>query len=173
MQALSRVRRSVVSVLVGATLVVASLGGAFGATAGAATVKSPKPTCSTVTPKMIKADLHLTVSAGMLSSAGTDFICQYGDSISTFAVVIEYNTAGSGSIFTTVKAGFNDNREPTTSVGKDFGSLVNQAFSASLLVGPYTQHSVVALQRKLQIDIASSAPISDLIKLMKQVLLLV
>ncbi|HEY5274916.1 MAG TPA: hypothetical protein VIJ34_17035, partial [Acidimicrobiales bacterium] len=72
--------------------------------------------------------------------------------------------------FRTVQNGFDNNNEPTTGAGKYFGSLVNLSFSASLGTGQYSQHSVVALQKKLEVVAASSASVSDLIALMKRVL---
>jgi hypothetical protein len=175
MRAVSIVRLGLASSLCAVAMLVAPIGAVFGAPAGASTVKLSPPTCSTVTPKMIQQYLKLTVSAAKRSSAGggTDFLCEYGDKISSLAVVIEYNVSSTASSFNTVKDGFANNNEPTTGAGKSFGTHVNEAFSASLGTGQYAQHSVVVLQKKLFVDIASSASVTDLIALMKQVVVLV
>jgi hypothetical protein len=156
-------------------MLVASLGGFVGTPAGASTAKLSAPTCSTVTPKMIKQYLQLTVTPAKRSVAGgnDDFLCEYGDKISSIAVVIEYNTASTVSTFNTVKDGFETHNEPTTPAGRNFGTHVNLAFSASLGTGQYAQRSVVVLQKKLYVDIASSASVNDLVALMKQVVVLV
>src|ERR1700689_255249 len=111
----------------GVAMLAAPLGAGLGTPAGASTVKLSAPTCSTVTPKMIEQYLKLTVAAAKRSSAGggTDFLCEYGDKISSLAVVIEYNSASTSASFTSVEDGFNTNNEPTTGAGKTFGSLAN------------------------------------------------
>jgi hypothetical protein len=176
MRAVSPVRLGLASALLCIAVLAAPLSVALAAPAGAsATKKLPAPTCSTVTPQMIKQYLKLTVTPAKRSAAAgnTDFLCEYGDKISSLAVVIEYNSASSATSFETVKDGFNSNNEPTTGAGRYFGSLVNEAFSASLGSGQYAQHSVVALQKQLEVDTASSASVSDLIALMKRILVLV
>src|ERR1700722_3640406 len=175
MRAVSTFRLGLLTSLLGVALLVAPISAGLGSPAGAATVKLSAPTCSTVTPKMIQQYLKLTVSAAKRSSAGggTDFLCEYGDKISSLAVVIEYNSASTSASFTTVEDGFNTNNEPTTGAGKTFGSLANEAFWASLGTGQYAQHSVVVRQKKLEVDLASSASVSELVTLMKKVLVLV
>jgi|SRR5665213_475792 len=172
MRAVFGVRVGLASSLLCAAMLAAPLSVAFAAPAGAATTKLPAPTCSTVTPKMIEQYLKLTVSPAVRSTAGGggDFTCSYGDKISSLAVVMEYNLNSSSASFRTVQNGFDNNNEPTTGAGKYFGSLVNLSFSASLGTGQYSQHSVVALQKKLEVVAASSASVSDLIALMKRVL---
>jgi hypothetical protein len=171
-------RRTLVSMLVSASLLAGALAGGLGAAASAATTATArpvKPTCSTITPKMIKQYLKLTVSAPRTSTAGgaTDFLCEYGDKVSNIAVVIEYNVASTVKSFTGVKDQFDNNNEPTSGAGKNFGSLVNLSFSASLGSGKMTYSSVVTLQKALMIDIASSASVADLVALMKVALVLV
>jgi hypothetical protein len=169
------IRVGLASALLCVVMVAAPLSVAFSSSAGAATKKLPAPTCTTVTAQMIKQNLKLTVTAAKRSAAAgnTDFLCEYGDKISSLAVVIEYNTASTAASFRTVQDGFNNNNEPTTGAGKYFGSLVNESFSASLGTGQYAQHSVVALQKSLEVVVASSAPVSTLIALMKKILVLV
>jgi hypothetical protein len=175
MRAVSPIRLGLASTVLGVAMLVASFGGAIGAPAGASTTKLSAPTCATVTPKMIKQYLKLTVTPAKRSAAAgnDDFLCEYGDKISSLAVVIEYNTASTLSSFNTVKDGFVTHNEPTTAAGKSFGTHVNLAFSASLGTGQYAQHSIVVLQRKLFVDVASSASVNDLVALMKQVVVLV
>jgi hypothetical protein len=170
MRAVSLVRLGLASTLLGVAVLTACLGGAVTTSAGAST-KLAAPTCSTVTPKMIGQYLKLTVAPPKRSAAagGDDFLCEYGDKTSSLAVVIEYDTASTLASFTTVEDGFANNDMPTTGVGRDFGTHVNLAFSATFGSGPYAQHSVVILQKKLFIDIASSAPVNDLVALMEQV----
>ena len=162
--------------LLSVLVVTAPLLVGFGpAVSAAATAKRPVPTCSTVTPQMIKQNLKLTVTAAKRSAAAgnTDFLCEYGDKISSLAVVIEYNSASSSASFTTVEDGFNTNNEPTTGAGKTFGSLANEGFWATLGSGQYVEHSVVVRQNKLEVDLASSSSVSNLVALMKKVLVLV
>jgi hypothetical protein len=176
MRAVSSVRVGVASTLLCVLVVTAPLLVGFGSAVSAvATAKRPVPTCSTVTPQMVKQNLKLTVTAAKRSAAGgnTDFLCEYGDKISSLAVVIEYNTASTAASFRTVQDGFNTHNEPTSGAGKYFGSLVNESFSATLGSGQYAQHSVVALQKNLEVVVASSAPLSMLIALMKKILALV
>jgi hypothetical protein len=175
MRAVSTVRLRLASSLIGVAMFVAPLSAGLGNPAGAATVKLSAPSCATVTPKMIGQYLKLAVSAAKRSSAGggSDFLCEYSDKISSVAVVIEYNSASTPTSFTTVEDGFNTNDEPTTGAGKTFGSLANEGFWASLGSGQYAEHSVVVRQKKLEVDVASSASVSDLIALMKKILVLV
>jgi hypothetical protein len=175
MRAVSIVRLGLASSLFGMAMLVAPLSAALGTPAGAATVKLSAPTCSTVTPKMVEQYLKLTVSPAKRSTAGggTDFLCEYGDKISSLALVIEYNSASTSASFATVEDGFDNNNEPATGAGKTFGSLANEGFWASLGTGQYAQHSVVVRQNKLEVVLASSASVSDLVTLMKKVLVLV
>jgi hypothetical protein len=175
MRAVSIARLGLASSLFGVAMLAAPLSAGFGNPAGASTTKVSAPTCSTVSPKMIEQYLKLTVSTAKRSAAsgGSDFLCEYGDKISSLAVVIEYNSASSPASFTTVEDGFNNNNEPATTAGKTFGSLANEGFWATFGSGAYAQHSVVVRQKKLEVDLASSASVSDLIALMKKVLVLV
>ena len=176
MGSVSFVRLGLASTLLCIVMLAAPLSVAISAPAGAsATKKLPTPTCSTVAPQMIKQYLKLTVTPAKRSAAAgnTDFLCEYGDKVSSLAVVIEFNTTSTGSSFRTVEDGFNNNNEPTTGAGKYFGSLANEAFSATLGSGQYAQHSVVALQKRLEVVAASSASVSNLIALMKRILVLV
>jgi len=175
MRAVSIVRLGLASSLFGVAMLVAPLGAGLGTPAGASTAKLSAPTCTTVTPKMIGQYLKLTVSAAKRSAAGggKDFLCEYGDKISSVAVVIEYNSVSTSASFTTVEDGFNTNSEPTTGAGKTFGSLANEGFWATFGSGQYAQHSVVVRQKTLEVDLASSASVSELVALMKKVLVLV
>jgi hypothetical protein len=175
MRPVSIVRVGLASSIFAVAMLVVPFGAAFGGLAGASTVKLSAPTCSTVTPKMIGQYLKLTVSVAKRSTAGggNDFLCEYGDKTSSLAVVIEYNSASTPANFTTVEDGFNTHDEPTTGAGKTFGSLANEGFWASFGSGVYAEHSVVVRQQKLEVDLASSASVSDLVALMKKVLVLV
>jgi hypothetical protein len=175
MRAVSVVRVGLASSLFCAAMLAAPLSAAFGAPARPSAAKLLAPTCSTVTPKMVQQYLKLTVSAPKRSSAGggTDFLCEYGDKTSSLALVIEYNSASSPASFSTVEDGFNNHDEPTTGAGKTFGSLANEGFWATFGSGQYVERSVVVRQNKLEVDLASSVSLSDLVALMKKVLVLV
>ena len=127
------------------------------------------PTCSTANVAMIKRTLGITVAAARRSTAGKTFLCEYASSVSSLAVVIQYNLAAGNGNYKLVRSGFDQNNEPTTSV-KSFGKLANEAFSASLGQGALAQHSVVALQGKLEVVVASSAPVKNLLILMREIL---
>lgn len=141
------------------------------ASIGAAATSKPvvEPTCNTATPAMIKKALGIVVAAPRRSAAGKSFLCEYASAKSSLAVVIQYNLAGSNSNYKTVRAGFDGNSEPTTPL-RSLRGLANEAFTASLGTGALAQHSVVALQKKLEVDIASSAAIPKLVALMRQIL---
>jgi len=172
MRTVSFARRAFISTLLCASLSAGAFAGGIGVSASASTTAPAKPSCSTVTPKMIKQYLNLTVSAPRKSAAagGSDFLCEYGDKASSLAVVIEYNSASTVASFTAMKDQFDNNNEPPVGAGKSFGSLVNLSFSATLGSGQYSYHSVVALQKKLIVDLASDASLPGLIALMKAVL---
>lgn len=143
--------------------------------AGAATVpfssahKPIAPTCSTVSPASVKKLLGIKVASPRRSSAGQTFLCEYGSSSSSLAVVIQYNLASGASNYQQVRTGYDTNNEPTTSL-HTLGKLASEAFTASLGSGSLAQHSVVALQGKLLVVLASSAPIPRLVPLMRQIL---
>lgn len=173
MRARQIARRGLCSVLISGAMLVGP--GVIGSvqSARAATLRPSTtlavPTCNTATPAMIKKTLGIVVAASRRPTAGKAFLCEYASAKSSLAVVIQYNLAGSDGNYRTVRAGFDGNSEPTTSV-KTLGSLANEAFSASLGTGSLAQHSVVALQKKLEVDVASSASVPQLIALMRQIL---
>jgi hypothetical protein len=175
MRAVSIVRLGLASSLFCAAMLAAPLSAAFGTPARPSAAKLSAPTCSTVTPKMVEQYLKLSVSVAKRSSAGggSDFLCEYADKKSSLALVIEYNSASTSASFASVEDGFNNNNEPTTGAGKTFGSLANEGFWATLGSGPYVERSVVVRQNKLEVDLASSVSLSDLVALMKKVLVLV
>ena len=169
-------RRGLRSVLIAGALLVGpvALGGmptlsASAATTIAASKTLAAPTCSTATPAMIKKTLGIIVAVPRRSSAGKAFLCQYASKKSSLAVVIQYNLAASDANYKTVRAGFDANSEPTSPV-RTLGTLANEAFSASLGSGSLAQHSVVALQKNLEVVLASSASVPQLLLLMRQIL---
>ena len=151
-----------------APLVVASASGAAVAQVPTAHKLVP-PTCNTASPAVIKHLLGVTVAAPRRSTAGQTFLCEYGSSVSSLAVVIQYNLASGSSNYEQVRAGYDSNNEPTTPL-RTLGKLANEAFTASLGKGSLAQHSVVALQGKLQVVLASSASIARLVTLMRRIL---
>jgi hypothetical protein len=172
MRATQIARRGFCAVLVSVAMLVGPGLVTLGDTAHAATVASttlPAPTCTTANPAVIKKTLGIVVAAARRSATGKTSLCEYGNSHSSLAVVIQFNLAGSDSNYKTIRAGFDSNSEPTTSL-KTLGSLANEAFTASLGTGSLAQHSVVALQKKLEVDIASYVPTAKLVVLMRQIL---
>lgn len=156
-------------------LMLLPLAGALAPAAGAAARAADRPqrlatpTCTTASPTMIKQVLAIQVAAARRSSSSQTLLCQYASSVSSVAVVIQYNlTSGNGN-YQQVRAGYDNNNEPTTPL-RTLGHLANEAFTAALGSGSYAQHSVVALQGKLQVVVASSASISRLVALMRQIL---
>jgi hypothetical protein len=173
MRTVSFARRALLSTLLCASLSAGAFAGAVGVSASTtAPAKLAKPSCSTVTQKMIKQYLNLTVSAPRVSAAKgvPDFLCEYGDSVSSLAVVIEYNSASTVASFMSMKDSFDNNNEPPVGTGKSFGTLVNMSFSATLGSGKVSYHSVVALQKNLIVDLASDASLPALLTLMKAIL---
>lgn len=176
MRATRIARRGFCSVVISAAMLIGP--GLLGATqvARAATVHAlvtqralAAPTCNTVTPAMIKKALGIVVGAPRRSGSGKAFLCEYASAKSSLAVVIQYNLVGSDSNYKTLRAGFEGNSEPTTPL-RSLGSLANEAFTASLGTGALAQHSVVALQKKLEVDIATSASLPKIVVLMRQIL---
>ena len=136
----------------------------------AVTHKTPlAPTCNTASVALIKKTLGIVVAAPRRSASGKTFLCEYGNSRSSLALVIEYNLVGSASNYKTVRSGYDANAEPTTSL-RSLGPLANEAFTASLGTGALANYSVFALQKKLEVLVASYIGIPKLVALMRQIL---
>ena len=160
MRTVSFARRALLSTLLCASLSAGAFAGAVGVSASTtAPAKLAKPSCSTVTQKMIKQYLNLTVSAPRVSAAKgvPDFLCEYGDSVSSLAVVIEYNSASTVASFMSMKDSFDNNNEPPVGTGKSFGTLVNMSFSATLGSGEREAISL-ALERRADAILIDDGP---------------
>jgi len=161
-------RAAAVSLCVLAPFVVAPAAGAAVAQLSNSHKLVP-PTCNTASPAVIKRLLNITVAGPRRSAAGRSFLCEYGSSASSLAVVIQYSLASGSADYQQVRNGYDSHSEPTTPL-RTLGKLANEAFTASLGTGSLAQHSVVALQGKLQVVLASSASIPRLVTLMRQIL---
>jgi hypothetical protein len=144
------------------TIVVAVLVAVPAATAAPAKM----PSCSTVSPQLIKSALGLAVPAPQATPNGSVLVCTYGKIAQAKQMIVRFETGESAAAFATGRKQFDAHGEPTTT----FAGLGVPAYSSVFGSGVYVNSTLAALKSSTELLVTAPAPLASVAVLVKKTL---